>query len=90
MSSAAATEFECKSNSSSKSESASVVHLPSLHMHLGKDISTIGKKQNRRLQTVDMLMNFEYSEPVTEDDLFSLFSVDNHPTEPAKRLRSIE
>ena len=62
-----------------------VLHRPSVHMHLGKGICTVGKRHNRGTQMLDdSFLNVECSASLTEDDLFSLFFVPECVTEPKR------
>ena len=76
-------------SSTSVPELTSDIHLPSIHMHLGKDIS---KKQNRQSTMYENTFSIsDHTAPITEDDLFALFSRSNSPAgrpEPSKRLKT--
>ena len=69
------------------SKSAQALHLPSLHMQLGKDICSIGKAQHKRMAMHDDSFLFcEYPASLTEEDLSDLFSdTSNQPPKRAKR-----
>jgi hypothetical protein len=65
-------------------------HAPSVHMHLGKDISKVGKIQRLTSQpNADIFLTCDYSAPpVEDDDLLSLFADPVSPSHAPKRKRS--
>ena len=68
------------------------IHSPSLHMHLGKDILSIGKIQKKRLGLFeDSYLTFDYSsESFTEEYLSELFSsTSNQPLKRSKKELSM-
>ena len=85
QSSTAKVEMTASATSDVTETDTVVIHRPSVHMHLGKGICTVGKRQNRGTQMFDdSFLNVECSASLTEEDLFSLFFVPECVTEPKK------
>jgi hypothetical protein len=65
------------------------LHAPSIHMHLGKDISKV--REIRRLTSQpneEIFLTCDYSASLAEDDLLSLFEDSVCQNHPPKRKRS--
>ncbi len=65
------------------------LHAPSMHMHLGKDISKVrGFRRLISQPNEEIFLTCDYSASLAEDDLLSLFEDSVCPNHPPKRKRS--